>query len=150
MPTAPCGPGVITLLILTAESVCLSIRFFHDREFFCHVPSPFLQEGAHFSSSGHILERQRKGGPSIKQNESSKLQQLLNDKKAIAALAKSPDAKALAKMLSQSKDAASLQQAAQNAARGDTEQLRQVIRSITEPPGGAELLQRLDKTMGGK
>lgn len=86
----------------------------------------------------------------MKQNESSKLQQLLNDKKAIAALAKSPDAKALAKMLSQSRDASSLQQAAQNAARGDTEQLRQVIRSITETPGGAELLQRLDKTMGGK
>ncbi len=86
----------------------------------------------------------------MKQNESSKLQQLLNDKKAIAALAKSPDAKALAKMLSQSRDAASLQQAAQNAARGDTEQLRQGIRAITETPGGAELLQRLDKTMGGK
>ena len=61
------------------------------------VPPPFLQEGAHFSSSGHILERQRKGGPGMKQNEPSKLQQLLNDKKAIAALAKSPDAQALAK-----------------------------------------------------
>ena len=86
----------------------------------------------------------------MKQNESSKLQQLLSNKKAIAALAKSPDAQALARMLSQSKDAASLQQAAQSAARGDTQQLQQVIRSITESPGGAELLRRLDQTMGGK
>ena len=86
----------------------------------------------------------------MKQNESSKLQQLLNNKKAIAALAKSPDAQALAKILSQGRDAASLQQAAQNAARGDTGQLRQVIQSITESPGGAELLRRLDQTMGGK
>lgn len=86
----------------------------------------------------------------MKQNESSKLQQLLNNKKAIAALAKSPDAQTLARMLSQSKDAASLQQAAQSAARGDTQQLQQVIRSITESPGGAELLRRLDQTMGGK
>ena len=86
----------------------------------------------------------------MKQNDPSKLQQLLNDKKSIAALAKSPDAQALAKMLSQNRDPAALKKAAQDAAKGDTEQLRQLIKSITASPDGAALLQRLDKTMGGK
>lgn len=86
----------------------------------------------------------------MKQNEPSKLQQLLSDKKAIAALAKSPDAQALAKMLSQSKDPAALQKAAQEAAKGNPEQLRQMVKSIVGSPDGAELLRRLDKTMGGK
>lgn len=86
----------------------------------------------------------------MKQNDPSKLQQLLNDKKAIAALAQSPDAQALARMLSRSGDPAALQKAAQDAARGDPEQLRRMVRSITDSPEGAQLLQRLDKTMGGK
>ena len=55
----------------------------------------------------------------MKQNDPSKLQQLLNDKKTIAALAKSPDAQALAKMLSQNRDPAALKKAAQDAAKGD-------------------------------
>lgn len=86
----------------------------------------------------------------MRSNEPSKLQQLLSDKKAIAALAQSPDAQALAKMLARSGDPAALQKAAQDAARGDPEQLRRMVRSITDSPEGAQLLQRLDKTMGGK
>lgn len=53
-------------------------------------------------------------------------------------------------MLSQNRDPAALKKAAQDAAKGDTEQLRQLIKSITASPDGAALLQRLDKTMGGK
>ena len=56
----------------------------------------------------------------------------------------------LAKMLSQSKDPAALQKAAQEAAKGNPEQLRQMVKSIVGSPDGAELLRRLDKTMGGK
>ena len=86
----------------------------------------------------------------MKQNEPSKLQQFLNAKKAIAALAKSPDAQALAKMLSQSGDQAALQKAAQEAAKGNPEQLREMVKSIVGSPDGAALLRRLDQTMGGK
>lgn len=86
----------------------------------------------------------------MKQNESSKLQQLLKDKKTISALTKSPDAQALAKLITQNRDPAALQKAAQNAAHGDTEQLRQLVNSIAANPDGAALLRRLDKTMGGK
>ena len=40
----------------------------------------------------------------MKENEPSKLQRFLQDKRAIAALAKSPDAQALARMLAQQGD----------------------------------------------
>lgn len=86
----------------------------------------------------------------MKENALAKLQQLLSDKKALAALARSPDAQALAKMLSQGGDPAALQQAAQAAARGDPQRLRQMVQSITGSPEGAELLRRLDKTLGEK
>ena len=43
-----------------------------------------------------------------------------------------------------------LQKAAQEAAKGNPEQLRQMVKSIVGSPDGAELLRRLDKTMGGK
>ena len=86
----------------------------------------------------------------MKPNEPSKLQQFLNDKKAVAALAKSPDAQALAKMLSRSGDQAALQKAAQAAAKGSPEQLRKMVQSIVGSPDGAALLRRLDQTLGEK
>ena len=81
----------------------------------------------------------------MKPNEPSKLQQFLNDKKAVAALAKSPDAQALAKMLSRSGDQAALQKA-----KGNPEQLREMVKSIVGSPDGAALLRRLDQTLGEK
>ena len=79
----------------------------------------------------------------MRQNDRSKLQQALGDKKLMEQLANSPDAQALAGMLTQGTDQASLQKIAENAAKGDTSQLQALIRSITSTPGGAELLQRL-------
>ena len=76
-------------------------------------------------------------------NNQSKLQQALTDKKVWEQVASSPDAKALAGMLTQGKDQASLQKIAERAAKGDTAQLKSLIQSITSTPGGAELLQRL-------
>ena len=84
----------------------------------------------------------------MKQND--QLQQLLGDKKALERVAKSPDAKALANMLTQGQDQASLKKIAENAARGDTTQLNQLIQSIVRSPGGAELLQRLSGTIEQK
>ena len=76
----------------------------------------------------------------MKQNNQPNLQQLLGDKKAMEQLAKSPDAKALASMLTRSQDQASLKQIAEKAAKGDTAQLNQLIQSIVRSPGGAERL----------
>ena len=83
----------------------------------------------------------------MKQNNQPNLQQLLSDKKAIEQLTKSPDAKALASILTRSQDQASLKHIAEKAAKGDTAQL---IQSIVRSPGGAELLQRLNSSLEQK
>ena len=86
----------------------------------------------------------------MKENEPSKLQRFLQDKRAIAALANSPDAQALARMLAQQGDQAALQKAAQEAAKGHPERLQEVVRAIAGSPDGAALLRRLDETMSKK
>ena len=53
----------------------------------------------------------------MRQNNQSKLQQALGDKKLIEQLANSPDAQALAGMLTQGTDQASLQKIAERAAK---------------------------------
>lgn len=83
----------------------------------------------------------------MKQNNASKLQQTLGDKKLIEQLAHSPDARKLAAMLTQGRDQASLQKIAENAAKGDTGQLKELIKSITTAPGGTELLQKLGNSL---
>ena len=77
-----------------------------------------------------------------------KLQRLLSDKKTLEQVAKSPDAQALAGMISQGQ--ASLKKIAADAAKGDTSQLSQLIQNIVRSPGGAELLQRLSGTINQK
>ena len=79
-----------------------------------------------------------------------KLQRLLSDKKTLEQVAKSPDAQALAGMISQGQDQASLKKIAADAAKGDTSQLSQLIQNIVRSPGGAELLQRLSGTIDQK
>ncbi len=91
------------------------------------------------------MERQQCG-----RNNQSKLQQILNDKAVLEQVAKSPDAKALANMLTQGQDQASLKRIAENAAKGDTTQLNQLIQSITSSPSGAELLRRLSSSFEKK
>ena len=86
----------------------------------------------------------------MKQNKPSNLQQLLSDKAVLAQVASSPDAKALAAMLSQGQSQASLKQIAESAAKGDTAQLAQLIQSVAGSPGGAELLRRLNESFGQK
>ena len=86
----------------------------------------------------------------MKQNNQSKLQQILNDKAVLEQVAKSPDAKALANMLTQGQDQASLKRIAENAAKGDTTQLNQLIQSITSSPSGAVLLRRLSSSFETK
>ena len=51
-------------------------------------------------------------------------------------------------MLAQQGDQAALQKAAQEAAKGSPERLREMVKSIVGSPDGAALLRRLDETMG--
>ena len=73
------------------------------------------------------------------------LKQLLSDKKTLEQVAKSPDAQHLAGIITQGQDQASLQKITEDAAKGDTAQLAQLIQKIVRDPKGAEMLQRLNK-----
>jgi len=86
----------------------------------------------------------------MKQNDTSTLRQTLGDKKLLEQLVHSPDAQALAGMLTRNQDQASLQQIAEKAAKGDTAQLKALIQSVTSSPGGAEILQRLGDSLNKK
>ena len=86
----------------------------------------------------------------MKQNDRSNMQQLLNNREALVRMAKSPEARALAEMLSPGRDPAPLQQAAERAAKGDASDLTQLVQSIMRSPGGADLLKRLSDAMGQK
>ncbi len=86
----------------------------------------------------------------MKQNGQPSLQQFLGSKEALQQVAKSPDARALAELLTKSQDQAALQKIAQDAAKGDTAQLGRLVQSIASSPGGAELLQRLSQSIGRK
>ena len=79
----------------------------------------------------------------MRQNDRSKLQQALGDKKLMEQLANSPDAQALAGMLTQGTDQASLQKIAERAAKGDTAQLTEAIRQLMRDPEGARLIQKM-------
>lgn len=82
----------------------------------------------------------------MKQNEKPNLQQILSNKKTLQQIAQSPEAKALAGMLAK-RDQASLQKIAEKATQGDTRELSQLISSIASTPGGAQLLQKLNKSI---
>lgn len=86
----------------------------------------------------------------MKQNNRSDVQQMLGDKKILEQVAKSPDAQALAGLLTRGRDQASLQKIASDAAHGDTAQLKELIGSIASSPDGAELLRRLGNSFGKK
>lgn len=86
----------------------------------------------------------------MKQNNQSTLRQTLENKKLLEQLANSPDAQALAGMLTRGQDQASLQKIAEKAAKGDTTQLKALIQSISSNPGGMELLQKLENNFNRK
>lgn len=75
------------------------------------------------------------------------LQRLLGDRAAVAQLTGSREAKALAGLLTQGRDPAELQKIARDAASGNTQQLGELLRSVTSSPGGAQLLEQLSRTL---
>ena len=68
------------------------------------------------------------------------IQRLLRDKEALKTVAQSQEAKALAGMLTQGRDQA----------RGDTQELSALVRSIANSPGGAQLLRQLSRSIDKK
>ena len=70
-------------------------------------------------------------------------QQLKNN----PALMQSQDGQALMRMLSDGSRGASLQQAAQSAANGDTAALAAMMQQIMSSPGGAALVEHIRKTV---
>ena len=78
------------------------------------------------------------------------IQRLLRDKEALKTVAQSQEAKALAGMLTQRRDQASLRRIAEDAARGDTQELSALVRSIANSPGGAQLLRQLSRSIDKK
>lgn len=78
------------------------------------------------------------------------LQQLLSNKAALEQLTKSREAQALAGILTQGRDPADLQRIARDAANGNTQQLSELLRSITSSPGGTQLLQQLSRSLERK
>ena len=142
-PPAPCGPGAPT-----GRAPRLRRR---GRDPFSKFRPPSGRGRGHISALPVIYWRDNNaGGYAMKQNKPSNLQQLLSDKAVLAQVASSPDAKALAAMLSQGQSQASLKQIAESAAKGDTAQLGQLIQSVAGSPGGAELLRRLNESFGQK
>ena len=68
----------------------------------------------------------------------------------LSRLAQSPDAQALASLLTGEHDNGELENLAQKAADGDIRSLQALMQSITEKPEGRALLQRLSDAFGRK
>lgn len=74
-------------------------------------------------------------------------EQLKNDPAALQALMRSRDGQQLMQMLTQKDQGAGLRQAVQSAVRGDTAAMTQMVNQILQSPGGAELVQRIQKAV---
>ena len=78
------------------------------------------------------------------------IQQLKSDPAMLQALMQSRDGQALLQMLSGGDRGASLQRAAQSAARGDPAEMVRMVNRLMESPDGAALVDRINKAMNGR
>lgn len=83
---------------------------------------------------------------SMDQKERNDLSKMLGNKQAMAQLTQSPDAQALASLLSQGHDRAQLEQMAQSAVSGDMQSLKALMQTITNNPESMDLLRRLSES----
>ena len=65
----------------------------------------------------------------------------------LKALMQSRDGQTLMQMLTQNDQGAGLQKAVQSAAKGDTTAMVQMVNQIMQSPGGAELVERINKAV---
>ena len=75
------------------------------------------------------------------------MEQLRGNPAMLQSLMRSRDGQALLQRLTQGDQGASLQRAAQSAARGNPAELMGLINQITQSPDGAELMERINKAV---
>ena len=76
-------------------------------------------------------------------------QQLQKDPAALRAIMTSQDGQQLLRRLTEKDQGAGLRQAVQSAVQGDTVAMTQMVRQVLESPGGAELVQRIQRSIPG-
>ena len=84
------------------------------------------------------------------ENAKNLMEQMKKDPAAMQRLISSRDGQMLLQMMTQNDRGAALQHAAQNAMRGDVSQLIQMINQVMQSPGGADLVERINKAAGEK
>lgn len=78
------------------------------------------------------------------------IQQLKSNPAMLQALMQSRDGQALMQMLSGGDRGASLQRAAQSAAKGNPAEIMRMMNQVMQSPAGAELVQRINRSMKQK
>lgn len=75
------------------------------------------------------------------------IQQLKANPAMLQSLMQSRDGQALLQMLSAGDQGASLQRAAQSAAKGNPAEIMRMMNQVMQSPAGAELVQRINRSM---
>lgn len=78
------------------------------------------------------------------------IQQLKTNPAMLQSLMQSRDGQALMQMLSAGDQGASLQRAAQSAAKGNPAEIMRMMNQVMQSPAGAELVQRINRSMKQK
>ena len=78
------------------------------------------------------------------------IQQLKANPAMLQSLMQSRDGRALMQMLSAGDQGASLQRAAQSAAKGNPAEIMRMMNQVMQSPAGAELVQRINRSMKQK
>ena len=73
--------------------------------------------------------------------------QLKGNPAMLRALMQSRDGQTLMQMLTQGDQGAGLQRAVQSAAKGDTTAMVQMVNQIMQSPGGADLVERINRAV---
>lgn len=81
------------------------------------------------------------------ENTARLAKQLQSNPAMLRSLMQSRDGQALLQMLTQRDHGAGLQRAVQSAAKGDTSEMVRLVNQIMQSPGGAELVDRINKAV---
>lgn len=81
------------------------------------------------------------------ENTARLAKQLQNNPAMLRSLMQSRDGQALLQMLTQGDHGAGLQRAVQSAAKGDASEMVRLVNQIMQSPGGAELVDRINKAV---
>lgn len=81
------------------------------------------------------------------ENTARLAKQLQSNPAMLRSLMQSRDGQALLQMLTQGDRGASLQRAVQSATKGDTAEMVRLVNQVMQSPGGAELVDRINKAV---